>query len=413
MRVYLLFLLCLTVFPITASAQDVETQYLKLQESYTQRLLDIQARFQKSQRELLNKFILALVRVEQEYREDANLDGVVYCRTLQEQLLTQPGFPTPGEEAPEAVVLMLDTLARKRTENRDAHQQELHQLNVLLYNTLERYQQEFTRQAMAKQADEIKTLRQVLSRTLSRAREAAQATATISTTLSANPNVLPFAIEGEGYSGVRGVIPRSCLLDLTITEEGLVKKEPLGYRFINGRLRIPANQTGPLMQDLARNRMLSVECAFQPFFDPQGNANRRVVVFQIGEDTDSALFSLTLEGQSICLYFMTNVPPADRANHRFVIGQFKSPNPVHIAVTYRQGELIAYLNGTATLSLRNQVTGTLDEWKPAPVIMGKEEQRPGFIYPFRGILHHVYLKSGEESSRQVVANYNRFLLLFK
>jgi hypothetical protein len=404
-----------TFSSVKITAQDVETQYLQLQSSYTQRLNDIIQRDQLSRRELLNKYILALVRIEQEYRDDGDLDGVVYCRALRETLLTQPGFPATPEAAPKAIADLYLALEQKIKEHRASHQKELHQLNLILFNALDIYQKEFARQGIDKRANEILEIRKVLSDALVEAQAEMTAKATVASTLSVDPNVLPFCLEGESYGTVRGVIPRRPMVDLLIEEKGLVNKVPLGYRFVNGQLYLPSNQSGPLMEDLARNRLLSVELAFQPSFDLQGGPGEPVLLFQIGENLNKALFALTMEGQALFMYLKTDTPPPNRENYRYEIGRIQGLDPVHIIATYRQGELTVYVNGTVTLALRNQVKGTLNNWQPTPVILGKSMPDPerGFILPFRGILHHVYLKAGEINSRQAVANYNRFLLLFE
>jgi hypothetical protein len=221
-------------------AQDVETQYLQLQSSYTQRLNDIIQRDQLSRRELLNKYILALVRIEQEYRDDGDLDGVVYCRALRETLLTQPGFPATPEAAPKAIADLYLALEQKIKEHRASHQKELHQLNLILFNALDIYQKEFARQGIDKRANEILEIRKVLSDALVEAQAEMTAKATVASTLSVDPNVLPFCLEGESYETVRGVIPRRPMVDLLIEEKGLVNKVPLGYRFVNGQLPIIA-----------------------------------------------------------------------------------------------------------------------------------------------------------------------------
>lgn len=396
-------------------AQDVGTQYLKLQESYTQRVEDITQRYQKSKRELLNKFILALVRREQNYRETADLDGVVFCRDLRESLLLKPVFPGRVEGAPEGIADMLDSLHEKKQALQSQHQHELDQLNLMLHNALTPYETEFIRQGMAGKAEEIAKLQEVLESYKEQMTAKDREKQTLTSSLTADPNSYPFAIEGSGYGEIRGVTPRTCMITLTPELEGVVKETPLGYRLVNGRVTYPANETGPLLQDLVRNGLFSAEIAFQPDFDFEGFPRNPVILFQLGKNKDSALFSITMEGRNLCLYFKTDQPPADRENHHYQIGDYNSPGPLHLVVTYRPGELTAYLNGEARLQLRNEVNGTLKEWQPVEVVIGKAFSHPndGFILPFRGVLNHVYLKAGDMTSRQVVASYNRYLLLFE
>ncbi len=408
--------LSLCLWPLAwLQAQDVDTQYLKLQESYTQRVQDISQRHQKTQREYLNKFILALVRIEQGYRDDGELEGVILCRDLREQLLLNPEIPEIDPEAPEAISEMQKALLTKMQEATAEHQVELDQVNFMLLNALEPYQKEYTRIGDEKKALEIQALKTVLAEDHASSEATARSTQTLSSNLSANPNIYPFAFEGAGYKNCRGVIARSCMIDLTPTVTGVIKSKPLGLKFINGGVTFPANECGPLLQDIARNRMFSAEIAFKPSFDLQGAPLNPVVIFQMGESPDSAQFSLTMEGKELYLYFMTDAPPHDRLNHRYLIDTIKGTSPIHIVVNYRSGELTVYLNGTESLQLRNEVKGAFSNWEETPIIMGKalSHHNGGFILPFRGMLHHVYLKAGELSSRQVTSNYNRFLLIFE
>jgi hypothetical protein len=147
-------------------AQDAETQYLELQKAYTQRVQDIENRFETQQTELLNKFILALVRRDQHYRDDGDLNGLMYSRNLREELLEEVRFPEPDPQAPPEILEMLDTLFLHRNELINQFQPELDQLNQILLNALEPYQREFTRQGKLDIAIEIRELRELLSRAL-------------------------------------------------------------------------------------------------------------------------------------------------------------------------------------------------------------------------------------------------------
>lgn len=416
MRHFPFFALLLTQLLLPLSAQDAEKQFIQLQSSYTQRLQELLSRHQSTRRDLLNKYILALVRIEQNYRDDADLDAVVYCRDLREQLLTGTGeFPGEPRDAPAGVSDLYRSLEQKDEELRRTFQTELNQLNQILYQALEPYQQEFTRQGLIDQAVEIQSLRQVLSKVLSEARSETQARVSIPSTLSTDPNVLPFCIEGAGYGRIRGIIPRTSMTGLRFVTDGLVDEIPLGYSFVNGALRLTANQTGPLMEDLARNRLLTVEVAFKPEFNLQGEVGNPALLFMLGEHPDRALLALTMEGNQLFLYLKTDLPPPGRENHRYEISRLRDTRPVHVLATYRQGELTVYVNGTASLTLRNEIKGTLNGWQPTEMVLGKCLPNPEnrFIFPFRGNLHHLYLKAGDTTSRQAVANYNRYLLLFQ
>jgi hypothetical protein len=227
-----------------------------------------------------------------------------------------------------------------------------------------------------------------------------------------NPNEFPIAIEAKNYADITGIAPRTSMHELSLNKEDIVRMTDDGIVFVNGHITIPANQTGPLVEDVKRNRMFFAEVAFEPTFDTQGYPGNPVVIAQFGKTLDTAQFALTLEGQSVWVYFATSMAPADRINYRSEIGSIHNLRSVHIVVTYRAGEFTTYLNGVATQRLRNEIRGTIFDWETAPLVLGRALTRdqPGMIFPFRGTLKHLYFKSGDLTSRQVVTSYNRYLL---
>ncbi|WFB35453.1 hypothetical protein P3T73_14945 [Kiritimatiellota bacterium B12222] len=412
MRTHLIsFWLSILFGGFLVQAQDVDTQYLKLQESYTLRIQEITQRYQKQKRELLNKFILALVRVEQGYRDEGNLDGVMMCRTLRENVLLNPVFPERPPETPPALAEMFDTLYTKKDEVYQLHQQELSNFNLMLLNALPAYQTEFNRQQNVAKAKEVQDLRAAITEAQQREQAISRLTGTIVTNISTNPNDYPFALSAKAYSQIRGMTARNCRFPLTINKVGAVKETNSGFNFVEGRLEIPVNQSGPLVEDIQRNQMITVEMGFQPTFTSQGYETNPVILMLFGTSLASANFAITMEGNTLWLYLKTKVPPADRKNHRYEIGKITNLNHVHIEVTYRIGDLNIYLNGTATLRLRDEVVGTISEWEPAPIFIGRSPPNPEirFTLPFRGTINHLYMKAGEASSRQVISDYNNYL----
>jgi len=410
-------ILCISLFVLgflkagPCLAQDVATQYLKLQETYSLRTQDIEDRYRKRQRELLNKFILALVRVEQSYRDNGELDGVVYCRELRETLLTSQGVPEIDEEAPQAVRVMLSTLQRKRDGVYKEHQKELTQFNKLLLAALEAYVREFTRQGMIEKALEVQRLQTKLTESLALEIAETSDLVTISSVLSSDPNVYPLAIEAPGYSKISGVTPRKSMWTIPLNERGVLRKTEKGIVFVNGSITIPANQSGPLIEDMKRNRMFTAEIAFQPSFDFQGDPESPVVVMQFGETLETSNMAVSLEGHDIIVYLKTITLPEKAQNYRLEIGKLKNVNHVHIQVTYRADQLSIYLNGSIIRNLRNQIDGSISGWELAPILLGKalESEQGRNILPFRGTLNHLYFKAGVQTSRQAASNYERYI----
>src|SRR5690606_21736880 len=106
------------------------------------------------------------------------------------------------------------------------HQKELDQLNYMLVNALEPYEREFSRQGIYRKAEEIHKLRAALNGIYLETKARVKATEIISSSLSADPNQYPFAYEGPGYKEVRGIIPRSCMIELNPEISGWVNETP-------------------------------------------------------------------------------------------------------------------------------------------------------------------------------------------
>jgi len=154
-----------------AAAEDVETEYLRLQEGYSQRIQEIQQRYRTRKRELLNRFILSLVRTEQSARDDGDLEGLIYARDLKEALLEDPQFPELDSDAPPRISAMLEALHRRRAEILEEMQPELVRLNRILHSRLEPVQRQFTREGMLEMALEVRELREVLLGSIGTERE--------------------------------------------------------------------------------------------------------------------------------------------------------------------------------------------------------------------------------------------------
>jgi len=416
MRLHLFFLfICCAFGSPFLYAQDVETQYQKIQENYSLRVEDILQRTQRSQREQLHTFILSLVRSEQDFREEGDLEGVMFCRELRERLLVNPEALNEITDAPEAVEELLQVMRENQVENNQRYQQELNQLNLMLYNILEAYQKEFTRQSMLEKALEVFNLRKVLAESLERSLAGLGDPESTPLPLSVDPNQYPLAFEGDIYKPAKGITPRTSRIDLHPTLEGDVEETPFGYTFLNGRITLPATATRALIEDLSRNQMFSLEIGFQPDFDFQGFPKTPVVLFQLGESPDTALASLTLEGRNIIFRFKTDAPPPGKENHQITVGQLQTDTPSHVGITYRNEEFSVFFNGERTIHLRNQITGSLTNWEEVPVILGYALPDPEseFSLPYRGDVHHFYIKVGDTTSRQAASNYSRFLKIFE
>lgn len=395
-------------------SQDVDTQYLRLQEAYSQRLQDLEQRHQRQQRELLNKFILALVRTEQGYREEGDLEGVVVSRELRETLLQTPEAAAPDPSWPERVLEMARELETRQTQNREQSQAELDELNRVLLRTLEPYKVEFTRQGNLQQAIEVRNLQEQLALSLGieletpvRSRPAGPAL------VNTDPSAYAFYLEPDVFQNRTGIQPRNAMVELQPEVRDKVESTSRGYRFQGGSLFFPAEQMEPLRETANRSQLLMLELGLTTTWSFQGNRQTPAALFHWGERREDPNLAVTQEGQNLFLYLKTTTPPPGMPVHRIDLGQVTPNEPLHVMAVFRANETIIYRDGVATQRLRGSVLGSLSAWEEAAAVMGRADlpsvgqgQEPTRWY---GEIHQLCIRAGQETSRQVANHYERFL----
>jgi len=406
--------LLLTVFflPAILPAQDVdiESQYLRLQEAYTQRLQDLEQRHQRQQRELLNKFILALVRTEQSFRDEGNLDGLVASRDLRESLLQEPRFPKTDPDWPERLLSMAEKLKQRQDENRSASQTELDELNRVLFRTLEPYKVAFTRQGSVNRAIEVRELQSRLSKALGEAAGGSGAPRPTSRpAVSSNPNAYPFLLEPAMFQQKTGVTARTGMIELDPDVRGEVLEGETGFHFERGQILIGEDRMELLRGATNRTPLLTVEIAITPDSN-WTSTSPPPCVFQWGKTRPDANLILTQEGYNLILYLKTSRPPQGGKHHRVDLGRVRAGSPLHISVAYRSNELIVYRNGSASQRIRSTIQGDFKNWQPGPLYLGRAPTTNAESPPtsWRGQVHLLYAKAGQDSAHQAEGNFERF-----
>lgn len=389
-------------------------RYLKLQEAYTQRLQEIETRHSKTERELLNQFILSLPRLEQEFRESGNLNGVVACRELQEFMLTEMKFPSVNPDAPEEIQEKVQQLRTDRTKSFDANQLELNKLNILLLDALEPYQVAYTKANQLETALEIRELRLKLQEAL-RNQQSGLPTAGPTpepVRISNNPNALPFSFEPARWKDLPGVSGRESAIAYDIKTRGDCEVVNRGIGFRRGQATIPAQATTILVDRAKRNPMLSIEFSARSWGSSQWNTQAPAVVFLLGNSLQDANMAITQEGRNYFLYLRTTIAPANRKYHRVNLGRVVDTRPQHFTITFRSGELTVYVDGSETNKVRG-ITGLFSNWGNYPIKMGLHPAPAGVPdlpneINWRGILFQMNLTTSLESARGASTNYNRF-----
>jgi|GEM_PF-1110403 len=408
--------------PLSAQEPDTDARYHQLREAYTQRSRDIEERYRTASRELLNKFILALVRAEQQFRDDGDLEGVMASRELRESLLEDPTYPKARETHPERLLDMIATLHEHRDEARKQHQAKLDDLNRMLLEALEPFQRAYTIRGNIDKAIDIRNARLRLEATLAgtplgEVSLASRATSTASAsapTVSTDPNAYPFCLEPALYESVPGVTPRVPAISYEIETDGNVEIAERGFEFDNGQMRIPANALSALRDQVGKNQMLTVEFGVYTEqriqWQTRGNPAPLLIY---GESLRNANLAVTQEEENLYLYLRTTEEGPHGGLHRVDLGRIEANLPQHIILTYRSGEAVVFRNGSEAGTFRD-MNGLLSNWEDYPVIMGRvpaptpvEEGAPEHLR-WRGRLLQFYMKASLDSGRKAMSNFNRF-----
>lgn len=418
------FLVLAWFLPCALLAQDVEAKYLKLQESYSQRLQELERTYNAQQRDLLDKFIIALVRTEQTYRDQGDLEGVVMSRELRESLLENPNILRANNEWPQGLRDMFDELIRLRQQNRTTSQNQLDDLNRVLLRALEPYKVEFTRQGNLEKAIEIRDLQEQLSRGLGldpgRSTPSAANPVTPPPTPSAvqDPNMYAFLLEPRAYRDTQGISVRRAAQEPALTLEDGVEESRMSYRFDGGYMSMPDAQLEAFRGVAGRNQMFTLELAVNPGHVPQGIGGQPAVIFRWGPSVYDANLAVTQEGRRLYLFVKTTAPPENRNNYKIDLGRVDDQTPTHLMVVFRGTDLVIYREGVDTQRLRGAMKGTFANWVPSPLVFSRgsaqrerraertgEEAALGRWY---GHLYLMSLKGSQETARQLDENHDRF-----
>jgi len=405
-----LFLSCFLFASAIVYAQDVNTQYARLQEAYSERLQDLETRHSSQQREILHQCILALVRTEQGYREEGNLDGVVMTREIRDTLLQEAVVPPVEDTWPIGLQKMIAELDHRKTEIQNEIQTELDQLNQMLFRALEPYKIEFTRQGEVETAIEVRTLQEKIAQRLGLEHPSSKGDAPVITRSSTDPNAYLFLLEPAAFQNKRRVPERKALVELTPALNGEVRLEEKGYLFDSGSLTLPSVQSEPMRANAARNQMLALELGIRTPWSSQGNTSLPAAIFLWGSSLDEANLAIAQEGTDLYLYVKTSTPPPGRKNHRVSLGPLPADEPTHLIVTYKANEFIVYRNGVATRRIRGSIKGSFSTWEASDAFLGRlpPSDRMPTPTPWYGHLHQLGIKAGQDVSRRVVDFYIRF-----
>jgi hypothetical protein len=146
---------------------------------------------------------------------------------------------------------------------------------------------------------------------------------------------------------------------------------------------------------------LTVEAVFSPASMDQAGPARIVALADEGDEPD---FALEQDGQEFMLRIKTDVqsPPSPA---RLTINS--ADTPLHLTMTYRYGELIAYRDGMEIARSKDQ-RGSLATWRSGPLTVGADAAGER---PWRGIMEAVALYNRCLEPGEVARNARNYRLL--
>jgi hypothetical protein len=147
---------------------------------------------------------------------------------------------------------------------------------------------------------------------------------------------------------------------------------------------------------------LTLEAVFSPAnLDQSGPAR----ILALADESDSPDFSLGQEGADVTFSLRTDASEPLASPPRLPITSADSP--LHLTVTYRNGELIAYRDGTEIARWKEPL-GSLGAWKSGPLTVGADASGE---HPWRGILEAFALYNRCLEPGEVARNARNYRLL--
>lgn len=172
---------------------------------------------------------------------------------------------------------------------------------------------------------------------------------------------------------------------------------------LNGGYLI-SSDAGP---DIFANSRGGSEFALEAIFSP-ANLNQAgpVRILSLADDeNDDPDFALAQDGADVMFSLRTDAKPAPASPQRLAINSADSP--VHVTVTYRNGELIVYRDGME-IARSKDLWGSLAAWRSGPLTVGANA---GGDKAWRGIMEAFALYNRCLEPGEVARNARNYRLL--
>jgi hypothetical protein len=182
--------------------------------------------------------------------------------------------------------------------------------------------------------------------------------------------------------------------------EAALMESRLFYELNGGYL--VANDAGQDIFNAGRGGSeLTVEAVFSPASMDQAGPARIIALADEGDEPD---FALEQDGQDFMFCIKTDSSPP-QSPPRLTITS--ADTPLHLTMTYRYGELIAYRDGMEIARSRD-LRGSLGAWRSGPLTVGADAAGER---PWRGIMEAVALYNRCLEPGEVARNARNYRLL--
>jgi hypothetical protein len=171
---------------------------------------------------------------------------------------------------------------------------------------------------------------------------------------------------------------------------------------LNGGYLISGDAGPDIIKSSRGGSELTLEAVFSPASMDQSGPARIVSLSPESEEPD---FALDQDGSDVMFCIMTDKKSTVKESPRMSINPADSP--VHLTITYRNGELIAYRDGME-IARSTDFWGSLGPWQPGPLTVGADASGER---TWRGIMEALALYNRCLEPGEVARNARNYRLL--
>jgi hypothetical protein len=403
----LLILLLLSPRVHARNPESLRQRYLQMQEAYTERADLLESQFAELRRREVNRFIVALVRTEQAFRDEGDLPGVLLTRQLQEDMLERQQFPASDPEFPEKIRELLRISLEQLEASRLEIQEQLNELNRSFADRLEPVMRDLTRAGDFETAREMLDIRNEIFASLDVRTDVRPTHRSIAELQASNdPNVFPVSLEPDALRNHTGLVRRRAQIAFQPRIEGSAEIASRAFRINGGRVTIPAHATEALLHQVRQTQSFTLEMGFLTTHRIQN-----APILSFGSTPEESNLAILQRGPNLVLILRTTGQGGETVTSTVDLGPANEGRMQHLVITYRPGDLAIYRNGSNTRRNRADATGDLRNWEMRPIHIGHTDiPNPALPHPrWNGTLASVYMSSTPASARQVTTSFERFV----